>query len=91
MNVIAAAAPRPDALRAAAAGPIEGFDVSDPALYQHEAWGPYFARLRREDPVHFCPESRFGPKSHPFQGLLALASARTRAVATWARATAPST
>ncbi len=53
--------PKREALLAAANGPIEGFDVSNPALYEHEAWGPYFARLRRESPVHFCPESRFGP------------------------------
>ena len=53
--------PRREALLAAAAGPIDGFDVSDPALYEHEAWNPYFARLRREAPVHHCPESRFGP------------------------------
>lgn len=59
MNAIAN--PRRDALLAAAAGPLEGFDVSNPALFEQEAWGPYFARLRREDPVHFTPESRFGP------------------------------
>lgn len=59
MNAIAN--PRREALLAAAAGPIEGFDVSNPALYEHEAWGPYFARLRQEAPVHLCPESRFGP------------------------------
>lgn len=53
--------PRRDALLAAATQPIEGFDVSDPALYEHNAWRPYFARLRREAPVHFCPKSRFGP------------------------------
>ena len=53
--------PRRAALLAAAAGPIKGFDVSDPALYEHDAWHPYFARLRREAPVHRCPESRFGP------------------------------
>ena len=53
--------PRREALLAAAAGPLEGFDVSNPALYELEAWEPYFARLRREDPVHFTPDSRFGP------------------------------
>ncbi|MGI9475675.1 MAG: cytochrome P450 [Hyphomicrobiaceae bacterium] len=37
------------------------FDVSDPALYENDAWRPYFARLRRDDPVHFHPESPFGP------------------------------
>ena len=53
--------PHREALLAGAAGPIERFDVSDPALFEHEAWGPYFARLRREDPVHYCPESRLSP------------------------------
>ncbi|MGE0418902.1 MAG: cytochrome P450 [Acetobacteraceae bacterium] len=41
--------------------PLETFDVSDPALYQHDTWYPYFERLRREDPVHFCPDSQYGP------------------------------
>ena len=59
MNAIAD--PRRDALLAAAAGPIEGFDVSNPALYEHAAWGPYFARMRAEAPVHWCADSRFGP------------------------------
>jgi len=59
MNAIAD--PRREALLAAASGPLDRFDVSDAALYEHEAWAPYFARLRREDPVHFTPESRFGP------------------------------
>ncbi len=36
-------------------------DVSDPQLYQDDTWYPYFERLRREDPVHWCPESRYGP------------------------------
>ena len=36
-------------------------DVSDPQLYQDDVWQPYFARLRREDPVHYCPESLYGP------------------------------
>ena len=41
--------------------PLDAIDVSDPQLYQDAAWRPYFARLRREDPVHFCPDSRYGP------------------------------
>jgi cytochrome P450 len=53
--------PRRDALLAAASGPLDGFDVSNPALYEHQAFAPYFARLRQEEPVHFCAESRFGP------------------------------
>jgi cytochrome P450 len=40
---------------------IDAIDVSDPRLYQDDIWHPYFARLRREDPVHYCRESRYGP------------------------------
>jgi cytochrome P450 len=41
--------------------PLEAIDVSDPQLYQDDTYYPYFERLRREDPVHWCPESRYGP------------------------------
>ncbi len=41
--------------------PLERLDVSDSRLYQQDAWRPYFERLRREDPVHYTPESPFGP------------------------------
>ena len=41
--------------------PIDKIDVSDSRLYQQDAWRPYFARLRQEDPVHFTKESPFGP------------------------------
>ena len=40
---------------------LDRIDVSDPRLYRDHAHGPYFARLRREDPVHYCADSRFGP------------------------------
>jgi hypothetical protein len=40
---------------------LEAIDVSDPRLYQDDIWYPYFARLRREDPVHYCRESLYGP------------------------------
>jgi cytochrome P450 len=41
--------------------PLDQFDVSDPALYQNDTWYPYFERLRRESPVHFCRDSLYGP------------------------------
>jgi cytochrome P450 len=41
--------------------PLEQIDVSDPQLYQDDTWYPYFERLRRDDPVHWCPDSRYGP------------------------------
>jgi cytochrome P450 len=40
---------------------LDDIDVSDPKLYQDDTWYPYFARLRREDPVHYCRQSRYGP------------------------------
>ena len=41
--------------------PLDEINVANPYLYQNDTVGEYFARLRREDPVHFCRESRFGP------------------------------
>jgi cytochrome P450 len=41
--------------------PLENIDVSDPRLLEQDAWRPYFARLREEDPVHYQAESPFGP------------------------------
>ncbi len=43
------------------ATPLDKIDVSDPRLYYNDTWYPYFERLRREDPVHFTPESPYGP------------------------------
>ena len=45
----------------AATMPLDKFDPGNPALFQDDAWEPYFRRLRLEDPVHYCAESRFGP------------------------------
>ena len=36
-------------------------DVADPGLYRGDTWRPHFERLRREDPVHYHPESPYGP------------------------------
>jgi cytochrome P450 len=44
-----------------ASTPIEALDPSDSRLYQRDAWEPVFERLRAEDPVHFLPDSPFGP------------------------------
>lgn len=40
---------------------LDTFDMSDPAYYQDDTWHPYFERLRREAPVHFTADSRYGP------------------------------
>ncbi|MEZ5597560.1 MAG: cytochrome P450 [Pseudomonadales bacterium] len=45
----------------AASLPLENIDVSNPRLYGTDTWQPLFARLRREDPVHYCAESTNGP------------------------------
>ncbi|MCB1748875.1 MAG: cytochrome P450 [Gammaproteobacteria bacterium] len=45
----------------AAALPLERIDVSDPRLYERDVAGHYFARLRREAPVHYCADGRYGP------------------------------
>ena len=41
--------------------PLEAINVANPYLFQNDTVGEYFTRLRREDPVHYCAESRFGP------------------------------
>ena len=41
--------------------PLDKIDVSDPKLYEDSTWPAYFARLRREAPVHYVPDSPFGP------------------------------
>jgi len=50
-----------DAARHAAFSvPLDQIDVSNPKLFQDDTIGHYFERLRRDDPVHLCKESRFG-------------------------------
>src|SRR6202011_1366430 len=41
--------------------PIEQFDSGDPQLFRSDTFLPYFDRLRREEPVHRCKDSMFGP------------------------------
>ncbi|MCP5185290.1 MAG: cytochrome P450 [Pseudomonadales bacterium] len=41
--------------------PLADLDVARPSLFQANAQWPYFERLRREAPVHFCRDSAFGP------------------------------
>jgi cytochrome P450 len=40
---------------------LASIDVSDPRLYQEDSWRPLFSMLRRDDPVHCCKASQFGP------------------------------
>ncbi|MXW53523.1 MAG: cytochrome P450 [Gammaproteobacteria bacterium] len=41
--------------------PIEQLDPSHPSLFESDTVHPYFARLRREDPVHYVNDSMYGP------------------------------
>ncbi|MCK9285148.1 MAG: cytochrome P450 [Rhodocyclaceae bacterium] len=41
--------------------PLDQIDVSDPELFRQEALHPYFERLRKDAPVHYCAESAYGP------------------------------
>lgn len=39
---------------------LETLDPSHPSLFEHDKFWPYFERLRREDPVHYTPDSMAG-------------------------------
>jgi cytochrome P450 len=41
--------------------PLKDIDPGQPALFRDDAHWPYFERLRAEDPVHWCPDSEYGP------------------------------
>jgi len=41
--------------------PLDRIDVSNPRLFEQDTIGAYLARLRREAPVHYCPDSAYGP------------------------------
>ena len=43
-----------------ASSPLADIDVSRAELYGDDSWRPYFARLRHEDPVHYCRDSANG-------------------------------
>ncbi len=49
-----------DPVEDAASLPLDRIDVSNPKLYQDDVYYPYFARLRREDPVHWCENGLYG-------------------------------
>lgn len=51
----------PGVLTDADATPLATLDVSRPERFQAETHWPFFARLRRDDPVHFCRDSPYGP------------------------------
>ena len=41
--------------------PLEDYDVSQPELFMSGTELPYFERLRKEAPVHYCKDSENGP------------------------------
>lgn len=41
--------------------PLSKIDVSKAELFEQDTHWDYFARLRKDDPVHFCATSDFGP------------------------------
>ncbi len=41
--------------------PRELMDPGNPTLFLHDAFWPYFERLRREEPVHYCTTNQWGP------------------------------
>ena len=43
------------------ASPLEEIDVAVRERFQDDTMWPFFERLRNEDPVHYTPESEFGP------------------------------
>lgn len=49
--------PIPDAAEV----PLAAIDVSNPFLFRSGKWQSYFKRLRDEAPVHYQPNSAFGP------------------------------
>jgi cytochrome P450 len=50
-----------DARAKAYSMPLEDFDVSQGELFRTNTMWPYFERLRKEAPVHYCRESENGP------------------------------
>lgn len=50
-----------DARARAYSMPLAEINVADPELFRTDTMWPYFERLRKEDPVHYCAEHEFGP------------------------------
>lgn len=41
--------------------PLQQLDVAQPRLFASDSFWPYFERLRKEAPVHYCANGEFGP------------------------------
>jgi cytochrome P450 len=53
--------PRDGDIPPASAVDLSRLDVTDPELWRRNAFWDRFERLRREEPIHYCPDSPFGP------------------------------
>ena len=51
----------PNGWRDAWSIPLEDINPGAPELFRDNAWAPYFARLRRDAPLHYCHDSAIGP------------------------------
>ncbi|WP_428538865.1 cytochrome P450 [Rhodopila sp.] len=51
----------PEALGNPWSTPLDRIDVADARIFQDDVWPDWFARLRRDDPVHHTADSQFGP------------------------------
>jgi cytochrome P450 len=58
---IAVTALEKDARATAYALPLDRLNPAQGILFKTDTMWPYFERLRKEDPVHYTPESEFGP------------------------------
>jgi cytochrome P450 len=43
------------------ATPLDEIDVATPALFRDYTFWPYFERLRKEAPIHYCHDNPYGP------------------------------
>ena len=41
--------------------PLEDYDISQRELFRSNTMWGFFERMRKEDPVHYCKDSEFGP------------------------------
>jgi cytochrome P450 len=53
--------PKDEATELAYSTPLDKFDVGNPELFRSYTFWPFFDRLRKEEPVHYCKDSMFGP------------------------------
>jgi cytochrome P450 len=53
--------PRGAPISPASAIDLSTLDITDPELWRRDAFWDRFARMRKEEPVHYCPDSPFGP------------------------------